>query len=135
MGTAGWNKLTYVRVADMVYALEAHEDQLHLDSTDCVTTGVVGSGRVSRGRRKRAAVEHWRIAALSLEHLFFTTATTISLFLGLFGLFNSALGRISGLTFASALRRGRRHDGAPQSQDRRGGGCGRPARHGRASEG
>lgn len=103
MGTAGWNKITHVRVADVVCAPKAHGDQLHLNSTDCVIGEEVGSGQMRRGRRKRTEIEDGRAAALSGELLFFTTATTIGLFLGLFGLFSSALGGISGLTFASAL--------------------------------
>lgn len=55
-------KFTHVRVADVVWAVEAHEDQLHLDSTNCVTGEEVGLGRVSGRRRQRAGVEDGRIA-------------------------------------------------------------------------
>lgn len=72
----------------MVRAAEAHEDQLYLDSTDCVTTGLVESGRVRRLTAKESG-----------ELLFFTTATTIGLFLDLF---SSALGSISGSTLTGA---------------------------------
>lgn len=62
----------------------------------------MGSGEWA-GEGDRNGLEQWRVAALSLELLVFTTATAIGLFLGLFGLFSSALGSISGLTLTSAV--------------------------------
>lgn len=88
MGTSGRNKLTHPSGIEMVRAAEAHENKHDLNNTDCVTGGEVGSGRVRRGRRKRAAGRCAERRACLL------------------------------------------HDGAPQSQDHRGGGCGLPAKRG-----